>query len=202
MAGSDKQRVTARFAAPTQASCSPLSISGASAPGSLEAVRIYRRAVFSPRQWSAHPQQTKVAGDAKTARMRDPVTITNTKSGFCDSISHAASSAGYRGRKENLECKAWWWRCGPLLLHQLKRGVFQQHHRRSRHFPPCSNPTSAPAIRSGGSLSSDPRGSQKKPVQFVERVMTRVHNRSLAVILFRQAMHCLHKTPACSGGTS
>ncbi len=173
MAGSDKQRVTARFAAPDPGSCSPLSISGASAPGSLESGSIYRRAVFSPRLSLAHPPANQVAGDAKTARMRDPVTIDKHKSGFCDSISHAASSAGYSRKRENLECKAWWWRCGPLYTPQLKRGVFQQHHRRSRHFSALSNPTSAPAIRSGGSLSSRSSGSQKKPVQFVERVMTR-----------------------------
>ncbi len=148
---------------------------GPARPVRWRAVRIYRRAVFSLRQWSAHPPANQNGWrrqDGEDARSRDHRQTLNPA--FATASPTLPAAQDIRGTRENLECKAWWWRCGPLYTPPAQaRGISAApsplasllRPAQIRHRLRRSDPADLYRV--------DPRGSQKKPVQFVERVMTR-----------------------------
>lgn len=158
----------------THASCSPLSISGASAPGSAESGSNAPHRRFWPHRWWVHPpadqsgwQRLSDAGERYRVHQQ-------TADRVFASCSHAASSAGYsrKERKPGMYGMVVAIRA-TLYSTSSSEGYFSSTIAARVTSPPCSNPTSAPPIYCGDPYPDDPRGSRMKPVLSVERVMTR-----------------------------
>ncbi len=156
------------------ASCSPYP-SAVPAPGSLESgsnlpqSRFFATPIVGT---STSKPKYRRRQDGEDARSRDHRQTLNPA--FATASPHAASSAGYFAEGEKTWNKVCGGDAGHFILHQLKRGVFQQHQSplasllrpaQIRHRLRRSDP--ADLIES---ILADHRRSS---VRFVERVMTR-----------------------------
>lgn len=139
----------------TRASCSFLSISGASAPGHHPVRRFFHTAVFSPPRWSARRSSGQMAGDAQPPRMGNTVPVNKQQVRFLRKLlprrqqrrrfakREKAGNIGHGGGDAR-----------HLILHQLQFRRVSSTIAARVTSPSCSNPTSAPPINTGGSRSS------------------------------------------------
>ncbi len=136
----------------------------------------------------------KMTGDAKPTRMRNTVTVHKPgKSGFCELFPTPPAAQDIHEREKPRIYGMVVAAAPPCTLPAQATDISAACHRRPRHLAALLKTDVRPPINAGGSLSTDLRGKPMKQVLSVERVATRIHTNSLAVILRRKSVHCLHK---------